>query len=143
MRSESPAALSVVEKRFIEIIGQATATENAARSVKEGPITADITLIGDRPAGETNPQGEMVSLAVAAVLAHGFKAPAAPNSFLAFSSTDSNVPISLGIPALTIGSGGKGDRAHSLDEWIDVEKVESVKGMSVGLTMLLAVAGMQ
>ncbi len=142
MRSESPAALAVVEKRFIEIIGQATVTENMARSVKEGPIKAEIKLIGDRPAGETDPQGELVSLAMAAVVAHGHK-PSASHPFLAFSSTDSNVPISLGIPALTIGSGGKGDRSHSLDEWIDVERSESVKGMSVGLTILLAAAGMK
>ena len=51
--------------------------------------------------------------------------------------------MSLGIPAITIGSGGKGDRSHSLDEWIDVEKGESLKGMQVGLTMLLAIAEMQ
>ena len=143
MRSESPAALAVVEKRLIEIVGQATATENTARSVKEGPIKAEIKLIGDRPAGETDPQSDLVMLATAAVMAHGYKPAATPYPFLAFSSTDSNVPISLGIPALTIGSGGKGDRAHSLDEWIDVEQSESVKGMSVGLTILLAAAGLK
>ena len=56
------------------------------------------------------------------------------------SSTDSNIPISLGIPAVTIGSGGGGGRAHALDEWIDVAKPESLKGMMVGLTALLAMA---
>ena len=57
------------------------------------------------------------------------------------SSTDSNLAMSLGIPAVTIGSGGKGGRAHSLDEWIDVEKDGSLKGMAVGLGILLATAG--
>lgn len=57
------------------------------------------------------------------------------------SSTDSNLPMSLGIPAVTIGAGGKAGRAHALDEWIDVEKTEGLKGMQVGLAALLAVAG--
>jgi tripeptide aminopeptidase len=59
------------------------------------------------------------------------------------SSTDSNIPISLGIPAITIGGGGRGGRSHSLDEFIDVEKTSAVKGVTVSLAMLLAVAGMQ
>ncbi len=58
-----------------------------------------------------------------------------------YSSTDSNIPMSLGIPAITIGSGGSGGRAHSLDEWIDVEKGSSLKGMIVGYGILLAAAG--
>ena len=57
------------------------------------------------------------------------------------SSTDSNIPISLGIPAVTIGSGGSGGRAHSTDEWIDVAKPESLRGMTVGLAAVLAMAG--
>ena len=60
---------------------------------------------------------------------------------LGASSTDSNIPISLGIPAVTIGSGGTGGRAHSLDEWIDVAKPESLRGMTVGLAAVLAMAG--
>jgi di/tripeptidase len=42
---------------------------------------------------------------------------------------------------VTIGSGGGGGRAHSLDEFIDVAKPESVRGMTVGLAALLAMAG--
>ena len=141
MRSESPAPLAVLEKRLLAIVEQAVATENAARLTKEGPITVDVKLIGDRPAGTTDPQAELVQIATAAVIAHGYQPNAAQNPFLATSSTDSNVPISLGIPALTIGSGGKGERSHSLDEWIDVEKGESVRGMSVALALLLALAG--
>jgi len=49
--------------------------------------------------------------------------------------------MSLGIPAVTIGSGGMAGRAHALDEWIDVEKASSLKGMQVGLVSLLALAG--
>jgi hypothetical protein len=59
------------------------------------------------------------------------------------SSTDANIPMSLGIPALRIGSGGRGGRAHSLDEWIDVEEEESLRGMAASLLTILAVAGVE
>ena len=136
MRSESPAELAQLEKRFLQIISAAAATENRARSTSEGPITTDNKLIGDRPAGLTAETTPLVRAARAAVAAHGFE----PR--LVYSSTDSNIPMSLGVPAITIGSGGSGGRSHSLEEWIDVEKTSSVKGMSVGLAMLLAAAGM-
>jgi tripeptide aminopeptidase len=75
-----------------------------------------------------------VRVAQAAVSAHGLTPE------LQISSTDANMPMSLGIPGITIGSGGSGGRAHALDEWIDVEKGASLKGMLPGLTMLLAMA---
>jgi tripeptide aminopeptidase len=92
-------------------------------------------VIGERPAGKTPAEQPIVGLTAAAVTAFGFKPEHGA------SSTDSNIPMSLGIPAVTIGSGGKAGRAHALDEWIDVEKGESLKGMQVGLAALLAVAG--
>jgi tripeptide aminopeptidase len=49
--------------------------------------------------------------------------------------------MSLGIPAIKIGSGGTGGRGHSLSEWIDVEKTASISGMTASLTTILAVAG--
>ena len=49
--------------------------------------------------------------------------------------------MSLGIPAIKIGSGGTGGRAHSLEEWIDVAPEPSVRGMAAGLATVLAVAG--
>ena len=73
--------------------------------------------------------------ATAAITAHGFT----PRHV--FSSTDANIPMSLGIPAIKIGSGGTSGRAHSLEEWIDVEKSNSVNGMAAGLTAIWTVAG--
>jgi tripeptide aminopeptidase len=135
MRSVSPVELDRLEKRFLAIMPAAVAGENRARSTKEGEVTADVKVIGDRPAGGTAASSELVQYALKAATAHGLE----PN--LTASSTDSNLPMSLGIPAITIGSGGKGGRAHSLDEWIDVEKESSLKGMAVSLTTLLAAAG--
>lgn len=136
-RSESPLELTKVEQRFLAIVQESTDAENAARSVSDGKIVAETKLIGDRPAGITAEGAAITQLAAAAIRAKGL------TPRLVSSSTDANLPMSLGIPALTIGSGGSGGRAHSLDEWIDVEKDQSVKGMSTGLLMLLTMADQQ
>ena len=47
----------------------------------------------------------------------------------------------LGIPAIRLGSGGDGGRAHSLDEWIDVEIEESLRGLNAGLATILGTVG--
>src|SRR5690606_8480070 len=137
MRSENPAELAKLEQAFLAVVKKSVEGENAARSVKEGPITADIKMIGDRPAGETAATQPIVQNAEAIIRANGLE----PKS--SFSSTDSNLPMSLGIPAVTIGSGGEGGRAHALDEWIDVEKAKSLHGAAVGLGILLATAGVE
>lgn len=137
MRSVSADELAKLEKRFLAIVPEAVAAENAARSTKEGPVKADLKMIGDRPAGGTPATAELVKIAQAAVTANGLTPE------LQSSSTDANLPMSLGIPAITIGSGGSGGRSHSLDEWIDVEKGASLKGMLPGLAMLLAAADLR
>jgi di/tripeptidase len=137
LRSASAAVLAALEARFLDGVHAAVAAENAARSTREGPVAAEITRIGDRPAGETAVGSEIVQLATAAVAAQGY----APRH--EWSSTDANIPMSLGVPAVKIGSGGRGGRAHSLEEWIDVEPVESLRGMSASLAAILAVAGME
>jgi acetylornithine deacetylase/succinyl-diaminopimelate desuccinylase-like protein len=135
MRSEDPNALAKVEKAFLAIVHASVEGENKARSVSEGKVEAEIKLIGDRPAGSTPATADIVNIASGVIRAKGL------TPSLAYSSTDSNFPMSIGVPAVTIGSGGTGDRAHSLDEWIDVERSESVRGMSIGLGILLAAAG--
>jgi tripeptide aminopeptidase len=136
MRSESKEELAKVDAKFLQIVDNAVRTENGARSTRAGQISADVKQIGERPTGATKEDAEIVQITAAAVRAAGF-----PKAELGASSTDSNIPISLGIPAVTIGSGGSGGRAHAVDEWIDVSKPESLKGMGVGLSALLAMAG--
>ena len=135
LRSESPAELARLEARFHAILAYAVEAENHARSTAQGPISVEAKLVGDRPAGATAMDSDIVKLATAAITAHGF----APRHVV--SSTDANVPMALGIPAIKIGSGGSGGRAHSLEEWIDVEEAESLRGMAASLTAILAVAG--
>ena len=135
MRSEGAPELARLDAKFQQIVKDAVAAENAARSTRVGSVTAEVKLIGDRPTGGTRLDAEIVQVTEAAVRAAGY------TPVLGASSTDSNMPISLGIPAVTIGSGGSGGRAHAVDEWIDVAKPESLKGMQVGLSALLAMAG--
>ncbi|HTC11549.1 MAG TPA: M20/M25/M40 family metallo-hydrolase [Acetobacteraceae bacterium] len=135
LRSAAPEELARLEARFLAIIEQAAEGENHARSITEGRITVESTLVGDRPAGSTSLDSAIVRHATAAIEAHGFT-----TSHVA-SSTDANIPMALGIPAIKIGSGGSGGRAHSLREWIDVDKDPSLRGMSATLTAILAVAG--
>jgi tripeptide aminopeptidase len=137
MRSHDPKELDRVEKRFLAIVKEAVETENFARSTKEGVVSADVKLVGDRPAGRTDEKAELVQLATASFLAHGSKPT------YECSSTDSNMPMSLGIQAITIPRVGKADRAHSPDEWIDTEFAGNHLVKTIGLTTILAVAGAQ
>jgi acetylornithine deacetylase/succinyl-diaminopimelate desuccinylase-like protein len=135
LRSESPAELARLEARLHAILAYAVEAENHARSTEQGPVTVEAKLVGDRPAGATAADSDIVRLSTAALTAHGFT----PRHVA--SSTDANVPMALGIPAVKIGSGGSGGRAHSLEEWIDVEPGESLRGMKASLAAILAVAG--
>ena len=135
MRSESPVELEKLETTFLTLMTQAVAEENAARSTRQGPVSVDNRIIGDRPSGQTPRDAPIVQTAAAAIRAIGM------TPTYSFSSTDSNIPISLKIPAITIDSGGRGGRAHALDEWIDVEKTSSVRGIEAALLMLLTLAG--
>ena len=135
MRSESPVELQKLDESLVSLINEAVQEENAARSTAQGAITADLKLIGDRPSGETPQDAPIVQMAAASIRAAGGQ----PR--FSWSSTDSNIPISLGIPAITIDSGGSGGRAHALDEWITVDKVPSLRGIEIALATLLGLAG--
>lgn len=133
MRSESPDALNHVVADFQALVREAVDEENTARSTKEGKIVADVKLIGDRPSGETPVTSPLVQSATAVVKTFGL------TPHYSISSTDSNVPISLGIPAITIGR-GPSERSHALDEWTDVEKSSTIRAAQVALAIVFAAA---
>jgi tripeptide aminopeptidase len=139
MRSESMPDLKRVEDRLLKLVNEAAEGENFARSTKEGRITVETKLIGDRPAGTTDAKTDLVQFARAAIEAAGYKVS------YRWSSTDSNIPMSLGIPAITIGRAApdRGGRSHSLDEWVDVEKEPMVKAVNTSLAIVLATTGME
>jgi tripeptide aminopeptidase len=136
MRSESCEELAKIDKAFHAIVRDAVEMENTARSTREGRVSVDPQMIGDRPCGQTPHDSPLVRTVTAVVEAFGLK----PS--YGISSTDSNVPMSLGIPAVTIGR-GPGGRAHSPDEWVDVEIESAIQAVQVAMTMVLAVAGVR
>jgi acetylornithine deacetylase/succinyl-diaminopimelate desuccinylase-like protein len=122
MRSSDPAALAQLEQAMLAAAEAAVAGENAARSVNAGVVTLTPQLIGDRPAGSTAVDHPLVRDAIAASQAAGF------TPRLDASSTDANIPMSLGIPALTIGTGAGGGRTHSVDEYLKTGRERFIEG---------------
>jgi len=135
LRSESAEVLNRVDAEVKALIEEAVKAENARGDTSNGAITVDITQIGNRPAGKTPHNTTIVEASVAAIRAYGFEPE------FSASSTDANIPMSLGIPAVKFGHGGAGGRAHSLEEWIDVEPELSLRGQCAGLLALVATAG--
>ena len=110
MRSESPESLVRIERAFIEAMNRGLESENALR--REGPaLEVELDRIGDRPSGELPPSTPVIQRTLAATAQ--FDVP----TRLARSSTNSNLPISLGIPAITLGRGGVGGSGHAPGEW--------------------------
>ena len=136
LRSESCAELKSLDDRFRDVVRRAVEQENRARSTREGPIVADPEVIGHRPCGETPMEAPIVRVTEDVVRAFGFT-PAYD-----IGSTDSNIPMSLGIPALTIGYGAGGGRSHSPDEWTDAEPAAAARSVEIVMAIVLAVAGL-
>jgi acetylornithine deacetylase/succinyl-diaminopimelate desuccinylase-like protein len=137
MRSASADELAKLEKQFLAIVPKAVAAENAARSTAPGKISAELKPIGDRPAGKTDPNADIVRFADAAYRSEGLSVK------MNTSSTDSNIPMSLGIPAVTMSRIAESGRAHAPDEWIDVSKAPNVKLQRILLSTILATAGLE
>lgn len=130
MRSESPAELDKLELKMLEAVRLAVEEENIFRAASGQKVTVENKLVGQRPAGRTPESNSLVQAAQWASRATGH------TPRLTFSSTDSNFPISLGIPAVTLGGGGRSDNAHSLHEWF--EPAEAWKGPQTVLLTVLA-----
>jgi acetylornithine deacetylase/succinyl-diaminopimelate desuccinylase-like protein len=109
LRSSDAAALQKLDDRFRGIVDAVVEADNA-RHRTTGSVTATKSLVGSRPAGLTPAQSPIVQRAFAAARALRLDVPSAE------SSSDSNVPIGLGIPAITVGGGGRGERSHAPDE---------------------------
>lgn len=137
LRSESQSELDRLDARLHALVDEAVGAENARGDTAAGRITAEMKRIGNRPAGRTDHGTRIVQSALTALPAFGF----APTTKA--SSTDANIPMSLGVPAICLGSGGTGGRAHSLEEWIDVEPELSLRGLSAGLAAILGTVGLR
>ncbi len=131
MRSSSGAALAALDAKFQAAIDEAVAEENR-RWARPGMITVVKELVGDRPAGETPSSSAIVQTAQAVGRELGLALR------LGEGSTDSNLPISLKIPAITVGGGGAGANGHALSESFDT--TDSWKGTQNVLLLTIALA---
>ncbi len=132
MRSESPESLHRISEAFEKSVTGAVEAEN--RIVRDGPpLELELDRVGDRPSGEGDPESSLVRRAMAVTRYFG------EEPRLSRSSTNANIPISLGIPAITIGRGGAGGENHSPGEWWVNE--EGYKAIQRALLILLAEAG--
>jgi acetylornithine deacetylase/succinyl-diaminopimelate desuccinylase-like protein len=132
MRSESAAELQKLEAEFKRVVQLALDEENA-RGTNQKQLTVEMKIVSQRPAGVTPADSPIVKSAMSADAALGIKTK------LGAGSTDSNIPISLGVPAITIDGGGAGRGAHSLDESFDT--TNSYLGTQRALLIVLGVVG--
>jgi acetylornithine deacetylase/succinyl-diaminopimelate desuccinylase-like protein len=133
LRSAAEAELQRLDAFFRKAMRDAVDEENVKRRVGDPLLKLNVDLIGDRPTGETPADSPLVELAIEATKMLGVE----PR--LDQSSTDSNLPISLGIPAITLGAGGSSAFSHSLDEWYDPRGRDL--GLKRGLLVILGTVG--
>jgi len=133
MRSQDPKKLAQLDETFQRAMQYALDKENKRRTLDDA-LELDIKSVGKRPAGNGDRNSSLIKNAIATARAMGIEPE------LKASSTDSNVPISLGIPAITISRGGRSKDAHSPDEsW---ESVNPHIGIQYALLLLASEAGM-
>lgn len=134
LRSESPDELRRLDAFFRRAVREAAGEENAARRPASPPLELDMKLIGDRPGGVTATDSQLVQLAQAATRFVGY------TPRLDCSSTDSNVAISMNVPAVTLGAGGASGSSHTTEEWYDPRNRDH--GLKRALLLTLALVGM-
>lgn len=135
LRSSDSQELLKLDAFFRRAMREAADDENAMRRNGGPPLELKVDLIGERPGGETPSDAPLVRFAWESTKALGGKPT------LDQASTDSNLPISLDIAAVTLGAGGTAGNAHSLDEWYDPRDREV--GLKRGLLVILAMAGLR
>jgi tripeptide aminopeptidase len=131
MRSSDKDSLETINGKYKLAVQEAIDEENR-RWKGRGPVSVSNEVVGYRPAGSTPADSAIVRTAVEVTKL--FRAP----GDLGEGSTDSNVPMNLGIPAITIGGGGEGSAAHALDESFNTK--DSYIGTQRGILLAVALA---
>ena len=135
LRASSATTLDRCSVEIEQAIRAAVREENLRRSPGSAPLAYTLETIGDRPCGDVSSAHRLVQIAIRATEAIG-RTPE-----LATASTDANVPISLGIPAIAIGAGGRGGGVHTPGEWYD--NTDGTVGVGRALTVLCAAAALR
>lgn len=131
MRSADDNSLKALDQKFNAAV-RAAAEEENRRWNDRGKVTVSAELVGIRPAGVTPKDSPIVQTAVTVSQALGIQ------EGLREGSTDSNVPMNLHIPAITISGGGRGTGAHSLGESFDT--TDSWQGTQRAVLLAIALA---
>jgi acetylornithine deacetylase/succinyl-diaminopimelate desuccinylase-like protein len=134
IRSESEDELARLESALRECVTAGVRDEmDSARDRSKGKLEWKVELLGSRPGGELAADSPLLAALRAADEFVGNQ------SRIERSSTDANIPLSLGIDAISIGAGGSGGGAHSLQEWYDSAGREM--GLKRALLTILGVSG--
>lgn len=113
LRSEDPKALAQLDVTVRAALERAADDENRRRISGSAALSVHVQIVGDRPSGVTPRTHPLVQVAMAANRSLGRDAE------LASASTDANVAIALGIPAIALGAGGRAGDAHLTTEWYE------------------------
>jgi acetylornithine deacetylase/succinyl-diaminopimelate desuccinylase-like protein len=132
LRSTSATVLDRFDREIRIIVRAGAQQENARRATATPPLAYDVIVIGDRPSGEIPADHPLVLSAIEAT----HLIDREPE--LATASTDANVPIAAGVPAIAIGAGGRGGDAHTAGEWYD--NVDGPLGIARAMTILATAA---
>jgi tripeptide aminopeptidase len=134
LRSESESALDSLESEIRRVVEQGAAAEREAARSESPALAVEFRPLGSRPAGRLPSQSPLLAALREVDQFLGLEAR------LQAASTDANIPLSLGIPAVTLGGGGTGGGAHTDEEWYDAGG--RVAGLERILLLLLLVAGL-
>lgn len=134
IRSEDAAMMADLARKSRQVAESAVAAESEGAG-EDQALRLDIEVLGERPPGASDPNTPLLHVARAATDAVG----ETPRDLSA--STDANVAMSLGIPAITLGAGGNAGLAHTEDEWF--RNVRGVEGIVRGLLTIVGFAGVR
>lgn len=148
MRSDDKDALDSLERQFLACLNKAVQDENdrwiEERKWKCGSIgkfdtdariIMSVEKIGDRPVGHQPEDFDIVPY-----VAEAFEICGISPDYMPSGSTDANVPLSLGIPAVTIAGGGFGGNGHALSEYYDC--TDAYKGLQKNLLVIFNLIGL-
>lgn len=135
LRATTGDALDAYEQTVRRAAELAARAENEARAPGTACVRAEVRVVGDRPAGAVAAENPLVVAAAVATRLAG-RSPQ-----LGAASTDANVPLGLGVPAVAIGAGGRGGGAHTAAEWF--ENADGAAGLGRALTLVASAAGLE
>lgn len=136
LRSVDDASLGALDRALGESVRQALTEENAGAR-RGDPVAVSVESLGERPSGTADLDGALVQRAAAVVQHFGGAA------VFGISSTNSNIPFSLGRPAVTIGAGGGSGDAHALTEWWADPDGTAYVAVQRALLLLVAEGGLE